>query len=133
MVSSRKTILAAIALLFVSQFFRYNDIGHTTITMDLGKNLTYGGLPYGGETGWELHSWWFYIPLMAVFAYLFYTSPRSVIVYWLCLALFVFAGMGSGFGGILGGISILIYGYAVYKKVKENSKKKLTIVSKEVA
>jgi len=123
MESSRKIILAAIALLFISQFFQYGATGHTTITMDLGKNLTYGGLPYGGETGWELHDWWFYLPIMALSAYAFYKAPRSIAIYLCCLVLFILAGLGSGFGGILGGVSLLIYGYSVYKKYRENEVK----------
>ncbi len=124
METSRKIILSAIALLFISQFFQYGATGHTTMTMDFGRNLIYGGLPYGGETGWALHSWWFYMPLMGLFAYLFYTSCRPVTIYWACIVLFILTALGSGFGSILGGISILIYGYAVYKKIKENTDSK---------
>jgi hypothetical protein len=118
---SRKLALASMVLLFISQFFQYGAKGQTSIKMDLGRNLTYGGLPYGGESGWELHAWWFYAPLMAFIAYFFYTAPRPVILYWACVALFVLTAFGSGFGSILGGISILIYEYAVYKKIKEGA------------
>ena len=130
---SRKLALAATGILFISQFFQYGARGQTTMTMDLGINLISGGLPYGGESGWELHAWWFYAPLMALFAYLFYTSARPVFVYWLCLPVFVLTALGSGFGSILGGASILLHGYAVYKKIGEDAKGRHSISSKEAA
>lgn len=124
METSRKTALAALALLFVSQFFQYTSSGQTTMTIDFSTHLISGGLPYGGETGWGLHAWWFHLPLCGLFAYLLYTAPRSVGIYWAGLVLFIIMGLGNGFGGTLGIISIAIYGYAIYKKTKEGASEK---------
>ena len=126
MESSRKIMLGAIALLFFSQFFQYEDIGHTSITMDFTRNLTTGGLPYGGGNGWNVHAWWAHLPLVVLFAYLFYSAPRHIAVYWISALLFIFMGLGDSTGGAMGLISIAVYGFAVYKKIKEQRVAKST-------
>ncbi len=118
MEKSRKTILAGLALLFISQFFTYEPSGHTTITMDLGRNLTTGGLPYGGGNGWHYHTLWAAL-VMAGIGWFFYSSSRNIVIYIIALLLFIGMGLGSGFGGILGLISIVIAGYSIYLKSKE--------------
>jgi hypothetical protein len=108
MATSRKIMLAALLTLFFSQFLRYEPGGHTTMTMDLGRNLTYGGLPYAGQTGWQLHWFSFLAPLIIFEAYLFYSSARRMYVYVLALVVCVLFGLGSNYGGTLGFVSILI-------------------------
>ena len=119
MQTSRKMILLALLVLFVSQFCGYEPSGQTLLTMDLGRNLTTGGLPYVGRTGWQLHWFWFLAPLIVFTAYLFYRSARGLYVYILALLLCILFGLGSDLGGVLGLLSILTAFAAVFVRWRE--------------
>ena len=123
--TSRKIALLALAVLVISQFFPYELEAdyQTTIDRGSGIGIVNPGGQAGGHSGWEIHSaLWFYLPIMGLFAYLFYNSPRSLTVYWVFLPFFLVTGFGPNIGGIMGIGSILIYGYSIYKKIKEKAK-----------
>lgn len=116
---ARLLMLAAIVLLFVSQFFLYlNDSGgYITNAMDL-EHYTQLVLTGGGVgTGWELHPHAYVILVVLGFAYL-----RDDIVDaawfarfgWIATVVLVFAATVPGayirnaIGGSMGGIALLL-------------------------
>ena len=119
---SRKIIIYAFVVLFVSQFFPYEAIGHTS--MIIGRDYFEGGLPTGGRTGWICHSQ-ILISIMAVLAFLFLVKSQTMILYVILLVGFIGMGLGSGIGAFAGEVSILMVLYALFIKAKESKAKKI--------
>lgn len=110
-------MIAAIVLLFVSQFFYYlDDPGTGFLSIDADFNTT-GYYTFGAQgTGWQLHPHAYVILVVLAFAFL-----RDDIVdlpwfrrfgWWAALALVVAATAPGAYfradGGAMGGIAVLI-------------------------
>ena len=112
---SQKFMAAAYVLVFIAQFFSFGTDSYYYTTRGGGFTLLNEGKVT--NNGWYYHPWYFGI-VMGVIAYVFYSQSPKISWYWtaaiFCLIL--------GFGGWLGLISVVLAGYAVYLKNKENKK-----------
>lgn len=115
---SRKYLLAAIALLFFSQFFQYDSDWFTPGWYSYSSGYYYGGYYHYGETGWQYHGW-AGAGLIGAAAYYFYKSQRKIRDYYIVLPIIVLLGFGGSTGGTLGFFAMLIAGYATYTRWKE--------------
>lgn len=102
-----------------SQFFSYSSEILQPPNLSSDNQRYYGGYDIGAADGWSFHPWTYLVPVMAVLAFLFFTKPRSIGLYWVALVPVVLFGFGGGTGGVLGAISMAFAGYATYSKKKE--------------
>jgi hypothetical protein len=115
---SRKYILYAIALLFVSQFFNYDSDWFIPPSYSYYSGYWYGGYAHYGESGWQYHGW-LGAGLIAVSAYYFYKKQRLLRSYFLVLPVVIILGFGGNTGGTMGFFAMLLAAYAVYTRRKE--------------
>lgn len=109
---SQKFMVTAYVLVFIAQFFNFGTSSYFYSTH--GGGFTLFNEAKVENNGWYYHPWYFGI-VMGVVAYIFYTRYPKTAWYWAAAALCLILG----FGGILGFISIMLAGYAVYIKVKK--------------
>lgn len=119
MEKSRKYMIAATALLFVSQFFAYSEREFTRPMTDVTTGNYYNGALTPSQTGWQWHSWYLGI-ILGIIAYIFYSKTRSLVYYIVSLVVILASALGSGMGANLGIIAVVIAGYAIYLKRKES-------------
>ena len=105
-------MVLAYVIVFIAQFFNFGTSSYFYTTHGGGFTLFNEGKVQ--NNGWSYHPWYCGI-VMAIVAYIFYTRYPKTIWYW---AAAVFC-LIMGFGGILGFISIILAGYAVYIKVEK--------------
>lgn len=126
----RKFMLYSIGLLFLSQFFKYDSDWAISPSFDYSTNrFTSTGYYYQAETGWGYHGWvgGLIIGLLAFFFY--FRNPR-LRSYWIALPFIMILAFGGSTGGAMGFISMLIAGYAIYLKRKEQKLSVTTIKEK---
>ena len=111
-------MIAAACLLFVSQFFIYSSSQFFRPSVDMNLNY-HGGALTPSETGWDLHSWYSGL-IIGLIAYLFFSKSRPLIYYIVSIMIMLLLALGNGTGAIMGIISVVIAGYAIYLKTKEN-------------
>ena len=111
-------MVAAACLLFISQFFDYSkrDFRAPDVWNDLSLH---GGHLNKAETGWDMHSWYSGIAI-GIIACLFYSNKRSLPYYIVSTIIMLPLALGEGKGAIMGAVSIVLAGYAIYLKNKEN-------------
>src|SRR6266511_88567 len=99
MEKSRKYMLSAVGLLFISQFFNYSkrDFG---ISIDSDLNY-HGGHLVKAETGLDMHSWYSGL-IIVIIAYLFYNNSRSLPYYIVSTVVMLPLSFGEGNGAIMG-------------------------------
>jgi len=118
MEKSRKYMLVATALLFVSQFFAYSKREFTRPMTDGITGNYYGGMLTSSETGWQWHSWYLAV-ILGIIAYIFYSKTRSLVYYFVSIIVLLASALGTGMGANMGIIGVLIAGYSIYLKRKE--------------
>ena len=111
---SQKFMLYAYVLVFVAQFFYFGSGSYFYTTR--GGGFTLYNEAKVNYNGWYYHSWWFVLLIMAVVLYTFYNRSPKVGWYWAAFVVCILLG----FGGILGFVSMIVAGYAVYLKRKED-------------
>ena len=110
---SQKFMLYAYLLLFVAQFFSFGNESYYYTTT--GGGFTLLNEAKVGYNGWHYHPWYIFLPLFGLVLYAFYTRIPKITWWWVALAFCVIAG----FGGLLGFVSMIVAGYAVYQRRKE--------------
>jgi hypothetical protein len=129
MEKSRKYMIAAACLLFISQFFTYSEMEFTKPMTDIVTGNFYGGAMTSSKTGWEWHSWQSGI-IIGIIAWLFYTNSRSIIYYIVSIVIILALALGSGAGANMGYIAVIIAGYAIYLQKVENKSVKPKVPGK---
>ena len=127
MEKSRKYMIAATVLLFVSQFFAYSEREFTKPMTDVTTGNYYNGSLTPSQTGWQWHSWYLAV-ILGIIAYIFYSKARSLGYYVVSIIVMLASALGSGMGANLGIIAVIIAGYAIYLKRKET--KVITVIPK---
>ena len=112
----QKFMVYAYVLVFVAQFFDMGTTFYSYTTVGGGMTV-YNPVNYATK-GWDSKHWINGV-IMAVIVYAFYTRSPKLGWYWAAAVLCLIYGLGSHFGGLLGLVSIIMAGYAVYLKRKE--------------
>ena len=125
---SRKILLMSIALLFISQFFRYSSDIFSAGFYSFYHRSNVGAYYYEGGSGWSYHGWLGGL-IIALAAVYFSYSQRKLRDYWIVLPFIILLGFGGSVGGIMGFLSMLLAGYSIYLRRKEAKAEKLNKTS----
>jgi hypothetical protein len=112
-------MIFAYIVVFIAQFFTFGLSSYYYTTH--GGGFTLLNEAKVENNGWYYHSWWAVLIIMAVVLYSFFTRSPKVGWYWFAAVVCLILGLGNWWGLA----AIILAGYSVYLKIKENKTSKI--------
>ena len=117
--SSQEFMVFAYIIVFIAQFFTFGFSSYSYTSY--GGGFTLLNEAKVANNGWFYHSWWAVLIIMGIVLYSFFNRSPKVGWYWLAAVGCLILGLGNWWG--LG--AIVLAGYSVYLKTKENKAAKI--------
>jgi len=114
-------MIFAYIVVFIAQFFTFGTSSYYYTTHGGGFSLTNEAKVE--NDGWYYHSWWGVVIIMAIVFYSFLKYSPRIGWYWLAAVVCILLGLGN----LWGLAAIILAGYSVYLKIKENKVSKASL------